>query len=53
MTVFNVCVHDTAQLLYISINFLVEDLLVNSFDWSVDSTLLWLLFVSVLQWKKN
>jgi len=32
MMVFNVSVNDTVQLLYISINFLVEKLLVLSFD---------------------
>jgi len=37
MMVFNVCVNDTEELLYISMNFLVEDLLMMSFDWFFDS----------------
>jgi len=36
MMVFNVCVNDTVQLLYSSINFIVEDLLMMTFDWSCD-----------------
>jgi len=37
MMVFNVCVNDTVQLLNSSINFLVEEMIMMSFDWSFDS----------------
>jgi len=36
MMVFNVCVNDTVQLLYNSMNFLEEELIMMSFDWSCD-----------------
>jgi len=34
MMVFNVCVNGTVQLLYISLNLLMKEILVMSFDWS-------------------
>jgi len=37
MIVFNVCVNNTVQLLYSSMNFLVEELIMMSFNWSFNS----------------
>jgi len=37
MMVFNVCVNDTVQLLYSSLNFLVKELIMMSLDWWFDS----------------
>jgi len=56
MMVFNVCVNDSVQLLYL--NLLMEEMLVMIFDWSCDSHLCcddcWLSVisdtVSILRW---
>jgi len=37
MMVFNVCVNDTVQFLYNSMNSLVEELIIMSFDCTFDS----------------
>jgi len=36
MMVFNVCVNDTAASIYSSVNFLMEELIMMSLDWSFD-----------------
>jgi len=54
MMMFSVCVNDTVQILYKSINYLVEELIMMCFDWSFDFHYgMWLLSVSVLQWNKT